>query len=517
MLKVFASHNSHRNKREARSGCARHSINSKSLLSAREIQVEMERAILPSLQDGLETTLQDALETHSEFVRKVFLGAFFQNVCVYTGFPEDGYMLLRDRTARVFIHPSSVLARVDKRPRWIIFYDRLTTSQDFVTTCMALDSEWLLEVLTKHQLCWLGLGDGAAAQARAINELDESIMQERKIRPGLSPLVLQEMTALNLRLADVEELICRQAGPCRLRARAESCNGRKVVLWARPDILDVATSIVDRQLKEVEDSVSGEVVLRSLSDAGSVKFVQGRGMTVLTLLEPGEFCALEIRCQIADQESLSRSHVKAALVCAGLDGGTLNLHNLPKRKEPISSIASSAHSEVVGVLTMKSSADVEMAMLKAPLLVGSTALQLSPISLDSNPSCTQPRRPRDVTANLIWRRRPFTGCCRVACRPGTSDLALTCFRNLELRYRRIGDGIIFVDYRLNASHDKQKPDTIFVRDIDLELVIDADSAAEVLKRFFQDGLISLAGLLDEEVHLQVRVKACEFTSEELIS
>jgi hypothetical protein len=89
---------------------------------------------------------------------------------------------------------------------------------------------------------------------------------------------------------------------------------------------------------------------------------------------------------------------------------------------------------------------------------------------------------------------------------------LACFRNLELRHRRIGGGIIFGDYRLNASSDRQKLDTIFVRDIDLQLVIDADSAAEVLKRFFQDGLISPAGLLDEEMHLQVGVNACEFMS-----
>ena len=39
-------------------------------------------------------------------------------------------------------------------------------------------------------------------------------------------------------------------------------------------------------------------------------------MAVRTLLEPGEFCALEIRCRVTDQESLSRSHIKDALLCA---------------------------------------------------------------------------------------------------------------------------------------------------------------------------------------------------------
>ena len=523
ILRVFALYISHRNKREASRWCAQHSVNAKSLVSAREMQLEMELVMKNmSVKNKMESALcterlnardaticlQNAFDTHSEFVRKAFLGAFFQNVAVYTGFPEDGYMLLRDRTARVFIHPSSVLARVDTCPRWIMFYDRLTTSQDFVTTCSVLDSDWLLETLTNDQLCCLGLGDGAAAQARAIDELDQSIMQERAIRPGLSPLVVQEMAALNLRLVDVQERVCRQAGPCRLRS--ESWNGHKVVLWASPDILDVATRIVDAQLKEVEDSVSGEVVLRSLSDAGTVKFVQGGGMAVRTLLEPGEFCALEIRCRVADQESLSRSRIKDALLCAGIDG-FLNVHT------PRSSVGS----EVVGVLTLKSPADAGMAMMKTPLLVGSTTLQLSPVALDSDPSCPQPRRARGATANLTWRRRAFTGNCRVACKPGTSELVLCCFRSLDLHHLHIGSGIFFRDYRLNASLDNQKPDTVFVRDMELEfLVIDAEGAVEILRNFFQEMCQRFRRCMGEEMHpvWQVSVlTVCNLASQQLIS
>ena len=512
ILKVFAAYISHPKKREASHWCAQHSVNAKSLMSAREIQMEMESvmkkmSVKKKMESALcterlnardaSTSLQDAFETHSEFVRKAFLGAFFQNVAVYTGFQEDGYMLLRDRAARVFIHPSSVLALVDECPRWIIFADRLTTSQDFVTTCSVLDSDWLLATLTTEQLCWLGLGNGTAAQARAIHELDHSIMEERTIRPGLSPLVVQEMAALNLKLEDVQELICRRAGECRLRA--ESWNGHKVVLWARPDILDVASHIIDEQLKQVEDSVSGEVALRSLADAGSVKFVQGGGMAVRTLLEPGEFCALEIRCNVADQEPLSRSHIQAALLRAGIDG-TLNVHKPGKRRGLMSSAASSSDADVVGVLTLKSPADAEMAMLKAPLRVGSTLLQLSPVALDSDPSCPEPRRVRGASASLSWRRRPFTGCCRVACRPGTSELALVCFRNLCLRHRHIRGGIVFRDYLLNASLDNQKRDSVFVRDVDLERVIDADGAAQVLRRLFREMCQNFGRQCDEHPH-----------------
>jgi pre-mRNA-splicing factor ATP-dependent RNA helicase DHX16 len=44
----------------------------------------------------------------------------------------------------VHIHPSSVL--METRPKWVIFYELVLTSKEFMRSCFPLRSEWLEEV-----------------------------------------------------------------------------------------------------------------------------------------------------------------------------------------------------------------------------------------------------------------------------------------------------------------------------------------------------------------------------------
>ena len=44
----------------------------------------------------------------------------------------------------VHIHPSSVL--LDVKPKWVIFYELVLTSKEFMRSVMSLQPEWLTEV-----------------------------------------------------------------------------------------------------------------------------------------------------------------------------------------------------------------------------------------------------------------------------------------------------------------------------------------------------------------------------------
>ncbi|KAL5575311.1 hypothetical protein UlMin_017010 [Ulmus minor] len=76
-------------------------------------------------------------------VRKAVTAGFFANACRLEAFSHDGkYKTIRG-SQEVYIHPSSVLFRVN--PKWVIYHSIVSTEKQYMRNVITIDPSWLLE------------------------------------------------------------------------------------------------------------------------------------------------------------------------------------------------------------------------------------------------------------------------------------------------------------------------------------------------------------------------------------
>ena len=46
----------------------------------------------------------------------------------------------------VFVHPSSVLARDEDPPKWLLYHELAFTTKEYMRTCTPIKGEWLVEI-----------------------------------------------------------------------------------------------------------------------------------------------------------------------------------------------------------------------------------------------------------------------------------------------------------------------------------------------------------------------------------
>lgn len=82
-------------------------------------------------------------ESDMQVVKKAVIAGFFANACRLEPYSPDGmYKTLRG-SEEVYIHPSSVLFRVN--PKWVIFNSLVSTDRKYMRNVMTIDPSWLLE------------------------------------------------------------------------------------------------------------------------------------------------------------------------------------------------------------------------------------------------------------------------------------------------------------------------------------------------------------------------------------
>ncbi|KAK2447381.1 RNA helicase family protein [Trifolium repens] len=82
-------------------------------------------------------------ESDMQVVKKAVTAGFFANACRLEPYSHDGmYKTLRG-SEEVYIHPSSVLFRVN--PKWVIFNSLVSTDRKYMRNVMTIDPSWLLE------------------------------------------------------------------------------------------------------------------------------------------------------------------------------------------------------------------------------------------------------------------------------------------------------------------------------------------------------------------------------------
>jgi pre-mRNA-splicing factor ATP-dependent RNA helicase DHX16 len=78
-----------------------------------------------------------------EPVLKAITAGFFYNACTLQ---KNGLYRTLKNPHTVQIHPSSSLAKSERRPRWLVYHELVFTTKEFMRQVFEIESKWLLEV-----------------------------------------------------------------------------------------------------------------------------------------------------------------------------------------------------------------------------------------------------------------------------------------------------------------------------------------------------------------------------------
>ncbi|EED21791.1 mRNA splicing factor RNA helicase (Cdc28), putative [Talaromyces stipitatus ATCC 10500] len=140
-------------------------LQQRSLTRARDVRDQ-----LAKLCDRVEVTVTSAGANNIVPIQKAITAGFFPNAArLQRG--GDSYRTVKNGQT-VYLHPSSTLFEVN--PKWVIYYELVLTSKEYMRSNMPLQPEWLVEVAPhyhkKKDLETLGLdkkvpkGEGAAGE-----------------------------------------------------------------------------------------------------------------------------------------------------------------------------------------------------------------------------------------------------------------------------------------------------------------------------------------------------------------
>ncbi|KAG8385480.1 hypothetical protein BUALT_Bualt03G0049700 [Buddleja alternifolia] len=76
-------------------------------------------------------------------VRKAVTAGFFANACRLEAFSHNGLYKTVRSSQEVYIHPSSVLFRVN--PKWVVFHSIVSTDRQYMRNVITIDPSWLTE------------------------------------------------------------------------------------------------------------------------------------------------------------------------------------------------------------------------------------------------------------------------------------------------------------------------------------------------------------------------------------
>ncbi|XP_028081046.1 probable pre-mRNA-splicing factor ATP-dependent RNA helicase DEAH9 isoform X1 [Camellia sinensis] len=117
--------------------CNKNFVNYHAMRKVIEIREQLRRI---ALRIGM---VLKSCESDMQAVRKAVTAGFFANACRLEAFSHSGmYKTLRS-SQEVYIHPSSVLFRVN--PKWVIYHSIVSTDRQYMRNVISLDPSWLLE------------------------------------------------------------------------------------------------------------------------------------------------------------------------------------------------------------------------------------------------------------------------------------------------------------------------------------------------------------------------------------
>ncbi|PUZ66167.1 hypothetical protein GQ55_3G284700 [Panicum hallii var. hallii] len=118
--------------------CADHFVQPRTMRRARDVREQLE-----ALLERVEIERRSCSGGDLDAVRKAITAGFFRNTAQRW---RDGFYRTLKTWRTVFVHPSSGMARLDPRPRWVVYHELVETSNEYMRQVTELKPEWLLEV-----------------------------------------------------------------------------------------------------------------------------------------------------------------------------------------------------------------------------------------------------------------------------------------------------------------------------------------------------------------------------------
>lgn len=113
-------------------------LQQRSLTRARDVRDQ-----LAKLCDRVEVTITSAGPSNIPVIAKAITAGFFPNAArLQKG--GDSYRTVKSGGLTVYLHPSSTL--MEERPKWVIFFELVMTSKEYMRGNLPITPEWLVEV-----------------------------------------------------------------------------------------------------------------------------------------------------------------------------------------------------------------------------------------------------------------------------------------------------------------------------------------------------------------------------------
>ncbi|KAA3478963.1 putative pre-mRNA-splicing factor ATP-dependent RNA helicase DEAH9 isoform X2 [Gossypium australe] len=118
--------------------CHKNFINYHAMKKVMEIREQLKRI---ALKLGI---VLKSCETDMQLVRKAVTAGFFANACRLEAYSHGGMYKTIRGSQEVYIHPSSVLFRVN--PKCVIYHSLVSTDRQYMRNVISIDPSWLTEV-----------------------------------------------------------------------------------------------------------------------------------------------------------------------------------------------------------------------------------------------------------------------------------------------------------------------------------------------------------------------------------
>ncbi|KAK4786842.1 hypothetical protein SAY86_010675 [Trapa natans] len=117
--------------------CYKNYINYQSMKKVLEIREQLRR-----IAQRLGIALKSCGDMQA--VRKAATSGYFSNACQLEAYSHNGMYKTVRTSQEVYIHPSSVLFRVN--PKWIVYHSIVSTDRQYMRNVVSIDPSWLTEV-----------------------------------------------------------------------------------------------------------------------------------------------------------------------------------------------------------------------------------------------------------------------------------------------------------------------------------------------------------------------------------
>ncbi|KAK8935803.1 hypothetical protein KSP39_PZI013625 [Platanthera zijinensis] len=82
-------------------------------------------------------------EGDTQTIRKAIIAGFFSHASQLEEYGQNGMYRTVRSSQEVYIHPSSVLFRVN--PKWVVYHSLVSTDKHYMHNVIAIDPSWLIE------------------------------------------------------------------------------------------------------------------------------------------------------------------------------------------------------------------------------------------------------------------------------------------------------------------------------------------------------------------------------------